>query len=370
MQGLKGNIYQRGRNSWRVQLSLGKNSLGQYEVKRETITGTKRDAIELLTRWNVNYLDNDLTVTNHKTVADAAREWLEFVKKYRQPNTYQFYKARFDYDILPDISHKKLKDVSVKLLQKIMDDHPTTSRHNKRALSAFYGWCVRRKIVKDNLCSELETVSKAKIKSEDDVWNLDQVRTVYSALTFHNLYDIFIVLGVECGLRPQEIMALTWEKLEDEYIIVDQAVKQRSCDSFLIQDTKTEESNRIVYKTPFLSDKLKLHQTNQDSRKEKNSGYAENNLVVADKVGNVPDLKYIRKYMYDLANKIGVPEVSPKDLRSTHISLLNSLGINLHTIQRQVGHAIGSPVTNEHYIRMYGSSLSAASQLLHDTLHK
>jgi hypothetical protein len=50
IKGLRGTIYQRGEDSYRVQLSLGRNAQGKYDVKRETIRGTEQDAIDLLTR--------------------------------------------------------------------------------------------------------------------------------------------------------------------------------------------------------------------------------------------------------------------------------------------------------------------------------
>lgn len=50
--GLRGSIYRTGKNSYRLQLPLGRNAKGEYENKRETIRGTEQDALNLLTRWN------------------------------------------------------------------------------------------------------------------------------------------------------------------------------------------------------------------------------------------------------------------------------------------------------------------------------
>ena len=93
--GLRGTIYKRGKNSWRVQLSLGRNAEGKYDIKRETVRGRKQDAIELLTRWNVEYLDNTIQATNHQTVEQAYEEWIAFIKEYRTPNIHRFYAERF-----------------------------------------------------------------------------------------------------------------------------------------------------------------------------------------------------------------------------------------------------------------------------------
>lgn len=72
--------------------------------------------------------------------------------------------------------------------------------------------------------------------------------------------------------------------------------------------------------------------------------------------------------MRQLAKKAEVQYIPPKNLRSTHISLLTALGVPLSVIQEQVGHS--SPdVTSEHYIRVFNESLRGAAMLLHNRLH-
>lgn len=365
--GLRGSIYQRGKDSFRVQLSLGRNAEGRYDIKRETVRGTKQDAIDLLTRWNVEYLDHAIQATNFETVRQAYDEWIEHVREYRTPNTHQFYRARFA-DLLPELGHRRLKDVTLNDMQKALAKHPTKDRHNKKALSAFMSWCVDNRKVKEHDCHKLKTKAKPQEKSEEDVWNFEQVQRVYSVLTFENLYDILIVLGVECGLRPQEAMALTWDRVHEDYLVIDTAVKERTPEAFMLGTTKNEKL-RTVATTPFLIDKLTVHNVNQQLRMANTRGYeTEHNLVVADSMGRVPDLKYIRRYVYIVADKAGVNRIPPKNLRSTYVSLLNDLGIPLSIIQQQVGHS--SPdITTKHYVRVFDESLRHAAMLLHNRLH-
>ena len=202
--GLRGTITQTGKNSYRVDLSLGRNAEGKYERKRETIRGTFQDALDLLIRWNVQYLDNVITVTNYQTVEQAYGEWIKHIKKHRKPNTYKFYTKRWKSNILPELGHMRLKDLTIGKMQDALDAHPANDTHNKRALRSFLNWCADRGKVKRFNFKLLETQSQPKPKTETDVWSFKQVQKVYAALAFKNLYDIFIVLGIECGLRPQE----------------------------------------------------------------------------------------------------------------------------------------------------------------------
>lgn len=65
--------------------------------------------------------------------------------------------------------------------------------------------------------------------------------------------------------------------------------------------------------------------------------------VATDRKGHVPNLTYIRKYIATVAERAGVPVIPAKNLRSTHISLMNDLGIPLPTIQKQAGRSEDHP---------------------------
>ena len=68
---LKGSIRQRGKHSWRVRLTIGRGPDGKYIEKTATVRGRKQDAIDLLTRWNVELLDNTIVATTHQTIAES-----------------------------------------------------------------------------------------------------------------------------------------------------------------------------------------------------------------------------------------------------------------------------------------------------------
>lgn len=90
--------------------------------------------------------------------------------------------------------------------------------------------------------------------------------------------------------------------------------------------------------------------------------------MVADAMGNVPDLNYIHKCMRRVAKRTGVHYTPPKNLRITHISLMQDIGIPITTIQESIGHS--SPtVTSHHYIRVFDARLKRAAEIYHEHLH-
>lgn len=368
--GLRGSIYRTGKTSYRLQLSLGRNADGDYDVKRETIRGTEQDAIDLLTRWNVQYLDNVITTTNYETVRGAYDEWIaKHVNRFLEPNSRRFYKQRFADDLLPELGHMRLKDITLGDMADVLAKNPANDEHNKRALRAFLNWCADMGKMRQRFdYRKLKTTAKPKEKSEDDVWNFEEVRQVYSVLTFDNLYDIFVVLGIECGLRPGEILALTWDKIREDCLEINEAVKERTPTSADIGGTKTEQARRVAT-TPYLHAKLTVHNATQQIRTSNTKGYnKKGNLVVADSMGNVPDLRYIRRYMHRVARRAGVHPIPPKNLRSTWVSLMGDLGIPLTLIQKGAGHS--SPeITAKHYTRVFDASLKQAAMIYHERLH-
>lgn len=162
---------------------------------------------------------------------------------------------------------------------------------------------------------------------------------------------------------------MTWDKIHQDYILIDTAVKERQRpDSAILGPTKTEQV-RAVPTTPYLLDKLEVHKINQTIRIANTKNYnTMANLVVADAMGNVANLGYIRKYMRDVARRANVHYIPPKNLRSTYISLLSAIGVPMPVIQESVGHA--SPnTTAKHYIRVFNQNLQQAASLLYQYLH-
>ncbi|MGB4425756.1 MAG: site-specific integrase [Limnochordia bacterium] len=366
---LKGSIRQRGKHSWRVRLTIGRGPDGKYIEKTATVRGRKQDAIDLLTRWNVELLDNTIVATTHQTIAEKYREWIALVRTYKQPNTARFYEEKWRRFILDAIGHYVYYEVPISVLQMILLDNPNEDKQIKNAMSAFFGWLVSQKLLKENPCSGLLIKPRDTEKTEEDVWNLHEVKRVYSKLTFKNLYDIFIVLGVECGMRPQEILGLMWDKVYDDYISVERAVKLRKPNEFILGATKTRSSRRYWPLTPYVQHALMFHRMNQQERILTNRNYIDNNLVVADKNGNVPCLRYIRRYMKHVAAEAGVKPIPPKNLRATWASLMNLLNVPLPIIQQGAGHEIGSSVTQQHYIAVFFEGLRNAAMALHYRLH-
>jgi len=173
-----------------------------------------------------------------------------------------------------------------------------------------------------NPCSKLSIKSKPKERAEKDVWNFEGVNKIYEALTFDNLYDIFIVLGVELGLRPQEIYGLKWNRLFDDYVAIEEAIIKREQGEFELGTTKTNTSKRYLPLIPFVQNKLDLHRFKQRERMAKCKDNVVNNLVVADRKGNDPCQRYVGRYIKSKAKSVGISPIPPKEA-ANYVGLVN-----------------------------------------------
>ena len=76
VRDMKGNITQRGKNSWRIQVVIGKGPDGRYQRHFETVKGRKGDAERRL-RELLSSLDKGIyTPPGRLTIAEHLRNWL------------------------------------------------------------------------------------------------------------------------------------------------------------------------------------------------------------------------------------------------------------------------------------------------------
>ena len=70
-------------------------------------------------------------------------------------DTARFYEEKWRRFILDAIGHYVYYEVPISVLQKILLDNPNEDKQIKNAMSAFFGWLVSQKLLKENPCSGL-----------------------------------------------------------------------------------------------------------------------------------------------------------------------------------------------------------------------
>jgi integrase len=149
------------------------------------------------------------------------------------------------------------------------------------------------------------------------------------------LLNSLITFIVFASMRPGEALALRWEDILRDRIVIDERVYDDEFD-----DVKTDAGKREV---PFdrhgviLAAVKRMWASNKKFRKPID-------LVFANKVGNPLDRhNLLNRHLKPIAEKLGLPKtVDFRSFRTMHASLMRRFGARLEVARDNMGHAGGT----------------------------
>lgn len=312
---------------WRVRW---RDEQGQAHSK---VLGIKKDAeffdAEIKRRKRLGTLTELDCGT--ETLADFAQEWW---RRYAVPNlalrTQRSYAHVWDKHVLPYLGALRLKDITtdaveswIALLRADGVGEPTVYR----ALVLLQG-VLRRAVEWGRLrVNPVVPVTKPQIRRQRHVRPLERHQVERLRAECRQDRDrVIIALLAYAGLRPQEMLALTWHDVTDTHLLVDKAIDYDGEP----KGTKNEQ-NRVV---PIHTD---LRHILNHWREFAPSG----DLVVQRRDGSGfadEDWKnWHRDVWRPITTRAGIDAV-PYDLRHTFVSALIREGKSVVEVARQAGH--------------------------------
>src|SRR4030042_6810393 len=117
---MRGHILKRGKNSYSIAVSLGKDSTtGKYKQQWVSVKGTKKDAEKRLSEI-LNQLDNGTFLKPGKTTfAEYLEKWLsDYAKPNLSPRGYERYQGIITKHLIPDFGSITLTQLKPEHLQK------------------------------------------------------------------------------------------------------------------------------------------------------------------------------------------------------------------------------------------------------------
>lgn len=372
------NIYKHRKNgTYAVDLSLGYDNTGKRV--RTTRTGI------LSEKEAKNIRDNELNkdkikniITNKSKFEDGLEEYYEWclISKKIKPESLRKKKGRFDNNILPyfkGMQYEKIDEKEIIGWHKFIESKnfkPNTNNTLHKQLSAYFNWLVlRKKIMSSNPCLLVENFKIP--RTMINYRTLDEMHTLWDAIENDNKKDVEIKLRILAfsktlffgGFRPGEFYGLQiqdfdFDILNNTEITVDQIgiSIQRTLyygkGGWEIGDGKTETSIGMIYigKYAFqpLFNYIKYMQKIVDFKPD-------TYIMINPKTNKVFSQEYIRKelnYFLDCAN---LPHTKPKDMRSSHGTLLLSNGYSLEEVQSRLRHT-KKQTTEKYYATFYNES--------------
>lgn len=378
----KGSIYQRGENTWRIDLFLGVDPLTN-EKKRitKTVHGSKKDAEKVLRDLLKKLDDGELREPTKMTVAEYLKSWLETHKNKIAETSLGWYTMICDLHIIPALGHVRLQELTPMMVQEFynkklgspaLNGRGTLSAssvdHIHKVLHKALNQAVKLQLIASNPCDAAEP-PKPK-KKEVDFWTPEEAAKFLDAIQGDRLYALYYT-ALYTGMRRGEILGLKWEDvdLENGIITVRRAIVGYRRGT-VVKEPKNEKSKRRIQITQDVVDVLKGYKAIQNrERLLCGEDYVNSGYVFTKPGGGPLEPSYVTVRFRKLIKKAGVRGIKFHALRHTHATLLGAAGVPMKAISARLGHS-SIVMTGDIYSHVFSDMDRGAADVFSEVMKK
>lgn len=356
-----------GTKAWSFQSYLGTDPMTGKPIKTTRRSfKTKKEAQLALSRLQVDFEKNGLNTHEYMTFRQLYLLWFEQHSKDIKETTKQRIRIYFNNHILKELGELRINKITPLYCQKILNkwsESMVTYKQLRIYVNMVFKYAILIDTIKDNPMERtIIPKRKKQAKTEtDSYYTKEELKEFFHCLLHlkdRRAYTFFRILAF-IGLRKGEAMALTWNDLDftNNLITVNKTLAELQSGVAIIQDTKTESSNRTVkadkqtmnilkeWKNHILQEKFRLG-IRQENFNESvvfcNSVLErENPYLYKSYANNV--LKKVKRHFPDM--KI----TKVHDFRKTNASLLFESGASIKDVSQRLGHK-STKVTTDIYI--------------------
>jgi integrase len=224
----------------------------------------KKDADEYHATVNVDVRQGVHTPHSKSlTVAEAAEDWLKFVKlEGRERSTIEQYANHVKRHIVPHLGREKLAKLTTPRINAFRDDLlASISRVMAKkvlvSLKALLRDAKRRGNVAQNVALDVSITAdkrgKTKLKVGVDIPTTDEIKRIVHAAT--GRARAFLITATFCGLRSSELRGLRWQDVDLK--TGELHVRQRADRFGVIGKPKSESGDRTIPLGPLVVNTLK-----------------------------------------------------------------------------------------------------------------
>ncbi|ARK25594.1 site-specific integrase [Sporosarcina sp. P37] len=377
------SIVERGENSYRFTVYVGKDANGKY--KRETMTYKVTEKFtpkKLKEHLDHEYLKFKQQVMSGEYITPEKMSFVEFSKDWEKKfakielseTTYQNRYLVLKNHILPVIGHVTIDKIKPILLVDLLEN--LTRKDGKdgelsvsakedvyKALMSVFKYAKQWGIISIN---PMDGVSKPKAnkstkKSTLNIYELDEIELLFKAVekeAFH--WRVFISLALAAGLRRGELLGLEWSKVDFENKRIDIDTTIVKADGALIKGPKSKASNRLVAIPESIIKELEYYKDYWIAEKNAMGSKwieQERSWLFCNEDGThfYPDTPSTWWRRFTERNKIR--HIRLHDLRHTSASLLIAENVHAKVIAERLGHSKISVTMDT-----YGHLLRSADQ--------
>jgi len=350
---MRGHIEKRGKESYSIAISMGRDNTGKYKYQWVSVKGTKKDAEKRLAEM-LHQIDNGTFIKPGKTtLADYLEKWL---KDYAWPNlaprTAEGYESIVRQHLIPSLGNIPLTQLKPEHLQRYYSEKLSGGRCDgkgglSRTTVSHHHTCLHRALkmaLKWGLVSRnpAEAVTAPRPQRSDmQTMNEEEVQTFLEAAKKTLYYPLFYT-ALFTGMRRSELLALRWQDVDLLFcqVHISRSLHHLRDGSMVFRATKTAKGRRMIALTPSTALMLGKYRENQEAaRATLGIPLKDDDLVFSHFDGTplLPDT--ISHAWTKIVEHAGLKNFRLHDARHTHASLLLKQNVHPKIVQERLGHA-------------------------------
>lgn len=383
---MKGNLTRRGKSSWRLKFDTGRDPItGRRTTKFVTLRGTRAQAQAEAAKILAEVFAGTHVEPHETTVGEFVRARADQWEAAGDisARTAQRYRQLIEHQIAPHIGAKLLQ----KLKPLDIEEWHTTLRGSGRvrgkgnlsARTIGHAHRVLGKALADAARNELVSRNVARLRSPPKVTDSGDemviVRDVPALLEKleGSALRAPALLGLLCGLRLGEVLALRWNRvdLEGKVIQVREALEPTKAYGIRLKAPKTKAGRRDITMPDDVVEGLRAYRREQlELRMQLGMGRLPDDALLFTELDGRPRSLYaVSRAWSDFAESIGIPDVTFHGLRHTHASQLIDAGVDIVTISKRMGHA-KPDITLRIYAHLFKKDDSQAAAAINAALNR
>ena len=355
--------------SFKFKVFLGKEASGKHIVKCKTwvpdreMTEKKLRALAEKEAVLFEYEAAAQYEEEQKRFKPSEITFADFVEQVWLPSkinmdevrttTIVFHKSMLKI-ILPYFQGKQLKEITDKDITKYLDylrkDYcsakkkplaPKSVRHHYCTLNLIFSYAVKLDYIEKNPLAKVDTpkLVKHKVnalsKAETQIF-IQEIQKL--PLWLKTMYNLLITTGIRRG----ECFGLQWQDVDfiNRLIRIKRSVTYTSMSGIIVGLPKTQAGLREIPLTDGMISLLQEYKSKENAAATAFVFHSETSPFDPHHPDFATD--HLKKFM----KKIGLPDMSPHDLRHTCASLLLQSGADIKSVQDILGHADASTTLN------------------------
>jgi len=344
-------LKKRGKNSWRITLSLGIDNNGKRIRKRITIKAkNKTEAKRKATIIEAKYLKKDIAVDINYTFKEYLIIWLQNHKNNLKRTTFAGYEMKVQKHIIPALGEIKLKGLNKHHIKNYYKNKrrngringsgglSSTTVHNHHVLIKHALKDAVNEGLIDNNPAELVEAPKKKKYHDYNILNPKQIKNLLEKAKklYPTNYEL-IYFTLYTGLRRGEVLGLRWKDVnfKKKNISIKNTLLRNPDGGNPIQTyPKSKSSFRTI---PLTDNTLKILKNKKNIHSRKNI-LNPKQLVFCDINGEPLRPSTFSKRFSRLVKKCNL-DIRFHDLRHTHATILFKQGIHPKVVQSRLGHS-------------------------------